>query len=249
LDPHYAAQYKKLHEEHWWWQARAVHVLRVVRSLKLQPPSTILDIGCGGGWAFDQWERFGDVYGVELDPTLVAMAGRHEARIHLGPFDSTYQPERKFSLIVMLDVLEHLERPGEALTHALELLQPDGHILITVPAMPSAWTSHDELNHHFVRFTAKSFGRLARDCEMKIDRLEYFFQWTTLVKWGIRIKESVFGATPQSPRIPHPIVNRFLRAVCSLEQHTITQLKPPLGTSLLCLGTRNRGRVSRPDGQ
>lgn len=160
MDADYANAYELLYRNHWWWQARAKFVLELIETLRLPQNARLLDIGCGGGWAFDEWERFGEVSGVELDPTLVARSGRYQSQIYCGPFDRNYRPSKPFSLIVMLDVLEHLKEPEEALTYALELLEPGGKVLITVPSMPSVWTSHDDLNHHFVRYTKSSFRQL-----------------------------------------------------------------------------------------
>ncbi len=236
VDAEYAADYERLALDHWWWQARSEFVVNLIDSLELPAGASILDIGCGGGWSFDAWNRYGTVHGVELDPLLVARAGDHRSRIHTGPFDRTYRPERRFSLIVMLDVLEHLEKPDEALGYAMELLEPGGRILITVPSMPSVWTSHDDLNHHFVRYTRRSFRALAESTGFQIEQLDYFFHWTTFVKLMFRLKEACIRTAPRSPTIPSPKVNAFFREFSIAEQRFLGKWKIPFGTSLVCLG-------------
>lgn len=69
---------------------------------------------------------------------------------------------KDYSLILMLDVLEHLEDPVGALQHAVDLLTPEGTLLITVPAFMALWTNHDVLNHHLTRYTKRSFSNVAR---------------------------------------------------------------------------------------
>ena len=94
----------------------------------------ILDVGCGDGLLFDKLAPYGHVEGVEVDPLTVSADGPWRQRIHIGPFDESYRPERQFDLILMLDVLEHLPKPAAALQHAASLLSRDGVVLVTVPA-------------------------------------------------------------------------------------------------------------------
>ena len=238
MDADYANDYELLYRNHWWWQARAKFVLELIESLHLPNNARLLDIGCGGGWAFEDWERFGEVSGVELDASLVARGGKYQSQIYCGPFDRNYRPSTPFSLIVMLDVLEHLKEPEEALTYALELLEPGGKVLITVPSMPSVWTSHDDLNHHFIRYTKSSFKQLPRSSGLHILRLDYFFYWTTLVKLLFRCKETLIHSPPRSPTMPGPRMNSLFRQLCIAEQRLFAKQKLPFGTSLICIGTK-----------
>lgn len=238
LDPHYANEYERLHREHWWWQSRSKIVCDTIESVELPRPATILDIGCGGGWAFDLLRHYGEVWGVEIDPMLVARAGGNQSRIHCGPFDGSFETTQRYSLILMLDVLEHMEFPQDALSRAIELLEPGGVIILTVPAMPSAWTSHDVLNHHFTRYTPRTLNDLANSSRMHVHQLEYFFHWTAIVKWLIRLKELCYATTPEPPNIPSPIWNKLFRNASLLERKIIGRLKLPFGTSLLCVGSR-----------
>ena len=73
---------------------------------------SILDIGCGDGLFFDRLLKFGEVEGVEPVGELVNPTGATANRIHVGRFDDRFQPVVNcFELILMLDVLEHLDNP------------------------------------------------------------------------------------------------------------------------------------------
>lgn len=238
MDAEYANDYELLYRNHWWWQARSRFVRELIESLSLPTNARLLDIGCGGGWAFEDWERFGEVSGVELDETLVARSGKYRSQIYCGPFDRQYRPSKPFSLIVMLDVLEHLSEPEAALIYALELLEPGGKILVTVPSMPCVWTSHDDLNHHFVRYTKTSFQHLSNSSGFHIERMDYFFYWTTFVKLLFRCKETFIQSPPRSPTVPGPQMNALFRQLCFLEQRLFARHKLPFGTSLVCVGSK-----------
>ncbi|HEY4328448.1 MAG TPA: methyltransferase domain-containing protein, partial [Phycisphaerae bacterium] len=113
----YARQYENLWLHHWWWQSRKQFVLGHLRRLNAQRPfNQILDIGCGNGLFFDDLSQFGAVQGIEPDPSLVH-DGPHRRQIEIRLFDSTYLPPNPFDLILMLDVLEHIEDHLAAAKH------------------------------------------------------------------------------------------------------------------------------------
>jgi SAM-dependent methyltransferase len=201
VDPGYGQGYADLFRRHWWWRAREALLLRELR--RARPANgwrSVLDIGCGDGLFFDRLREFGEVEGVEPDASLVTADGPHRARIHVGPFDAAFRPGKRYSVTLMLDVLEHLADPVGALRHALSLLEPGGTFVATVPAFRALWTGHDDLNHHLTRYTRRSFRALARAAGLRIDRERYFFHWTCPVKLLVRLKEAVRRRPPGGAR-------------------------------------------------
>ena len=238
MDPGYAENYERLYREHWWWRARERFILSLLHSTSLAKNGNVLDIGCGGGWSFEQLAEFGDVSGVETDAALVESAGARRDRIYNGPFDRRFQPDRQFSLIVMLDVLEHMADPQSAMDYAVELLQPKGKLFMTVPAMPILWTTHDDLNHHYVRYTKSSLRPIAENAGLRIERLQYFFHWLTPLKLLIRLKEQAIKTPPANPSVPPPLLNCLFATITRLEQSLLKHVPLPFGSSLLCIGSR-----------
>jgi len=234
LNPEYAAGYRDRYERHWWWRAREAMLVREIEGRR--PPGgwgSILDVGCGDGLFFDQLSRLGEVWGVESDESLVPAESRHRPRIHIGPFDASFAPPRRFGLVAMLDVLEHLPDPVAALTHARHLLEPDGRILITVPAFPVLWTHHDELNRHFVRYRKRSLDAVVRRAGLRTITSRYYFQWLVPVKLAVRGVELLSGRAGDPARVPPPWLNRLLLRVTRLEQKALEPLNLPFGSSLL----------------
>lgn len=240
MDPEYARRYRELYERHWWWRAREQFVLEMVRRYRKGGRRPILDVGCGDGLLFDRLAEFGDVWGVESDASLVSPDNPHRDRIHVGPFDASFQPARRFGLVLMLDVIEHLPDPAGALRHAAALLEPDGILLATVPAFRFLWTTHDVLNHHFTRYTGRRFTALARSAGLDVVRARYFFHWVFPAKLGARLLEAVVRPRPAPPRVPPSWINELLYLLSRLEQRLVTPLGPPFGSSLLAVA-----RVSR----
>ena len=198
----------------------------------------MLDIGCGNGLSFDWLSEYGEVWGVESDSSLVDLDGVHADRIHVGPFDRTFRPEGRFSLVTAFDVVEHIDDAESSLRHATSLAEPDATFVITVPAFNGLWTSHDDINHHVTRYTKASFATLAERAGLKIVLSRYFFHWTVLGKLAVRVKETLgLGASTTETRVPPAPINRLLFLLSRAEQALLTPLRVPVGTSLIVVAS------------
>ena len=240
MDTGYGARYRELFERHWWWRARERVILD---ALEAHRPAAgyraMLDIGCGDGLFFDRLLSIPGVSlveGIEPAEALVSPDGPHRARITVAPFDDGFIPHRQYSAILMLDVLEHLPAPADALRQALSLLEPGGVLLATVPAFMALWTRHDQLNHHYTRYDERSFGALAAAAGMRIDEMRYFFRWTAAAKIATRVAEALVSGEPKNPEVPAALINRVLYGLSRLEERLVGGLPLPFGSSLLVVG-------------
>jgi SAM-dependent methyltransferase len=233
VDPNYSADYRQLYENHWWFRMRERWVLQVLRqNCPANGWGSILDVGCGDGLLFDRLMEFGDVEGIETCRELVDPANPQFQKIHIGPFDDSFRPGKQYSLILLLDVLEHIPDPGAALRRCESLLKPGGSLLITVPAFNVVWTNHDVLNHHMTRYRKATLFPLLQKAGFKIEDSAYWFQWTFPVKLAQRFTEKLFRLRPASPKTPLLAINRALYLLCSLEHSILRPLHLPFGTTL-----------------
>ena len=231
MDPRYGERYRDLYERHWWWRARTEFIVESIR--RLSPPrGDILDIGCGDGLFFDRLSEFGEVEGIEPCAELVNPGNPHRQRIYISPFDQAFQPGKQYSLILMLDVLEHLDNPAAALRQIAALLRPGGWFVATVPAFNALWTNHDVLNHHRTRYTKSSFRNLIHDTGLRIRDARYLYHWTFPLKLAVRVSERLFPREPQPPGIPPRLLNEFFYRFSRVEQKTVSLLPIPFGSSL-----------------
>ncbi len=238
MEREYGQLYERLYREHWWWRAREEFLMRQLRSLDLPPHPRVLDVGCGNGLFFDKLSTLGgEVEGIESDAALVSSGGPRN--IHIGPFDRTFAPDKRYSLILMLDVLEHLSEREAALEHAATLLEPGGYLIVTVPAFLCLWTTHDDINHHYTRYTKATFLNAAAGAPVSIVCMRYFFHFLAAIKLVVRIKERMISTRPQPPRIPSKFVNRTMLELCRIEQR-IAWLSLPFGSSLLAVTRKTK---------
>lgn len=239
MDPEYAHVYRDLWERHWWWRARRRFILETLR--RVRPPGgwrRILDVGCGAGLFFPDLLELGEVEGVEPEMSLVARSA-HADRIHAAPFDERLDLPAGYTLILMLDVLEHLDAPIEALSHAARLLASDGILLVTVPAFNMLWTNHDVLNEHRTRYSRRMLEDEARAAGLHILESRFLFHWLAPLKLGVRALELVARAKPTPPSIPPAPLNALFYGATRLEQRLSRVLRIPVGSSLLLMAERH----------
>jgi SAM-dependent methyltransferase len=238
MDPRYAEAYARIAKTHWWWRAREVAIVRAVRSLRRgHPPARILDVGCGDGVHFGALAGFGTVEGIEADAATLDPAGPWRDRIHVTPFAAPLPVAGPFDLILLLDVIEHLDDPVAALTLARSLLAPGGAVLVTVPASPALWTSHDDLNHHRRRYTRPALRVDFTAAGLRVDSMRYLFHALVPAKLAVRAFERLRGPNQHLPAVPPAPINAAARLYAMAEMRLLAPIASWLpGTSLLAIG-------------
>jgi SAM-dependent methyltransferase len=95
-------------------------------------PGRLLEIGCAYGFFLSEAERLYQCVGVELSSSAAAFARARGLDVRQGTLETTSTPlGEPFDAVVMLDVLEHLERPGATLAAARERMSTGAALLLT----------------------------------------------------------------------------------------------------------------------
>ena len=239
MDERYAAAYPDLYRGHWWWRAREDILLPEIRGLlNGAHDARILDVGCGAALFFDALEPFGHIEGLESDRSAVERSGKWRTRVTIGELDDSYKPTAPFDLILMLDVVEHVRNPARLLRQAAEILTPTGRLLVTVPAFNWLWTSHDDLNNHVTRYSARQLRTVLDGAGLATVRMSYLFQSLVVPKLLVRAREHLVASQPHVPRIPPPALNHAARTWFRAEHRIAGWL--PFGGSLLAVAAAPR---------
>jgi SAM-dependent methyltransferase len=161
MDPTLWEEISAVEDRHWWFTARRSIILHLVSQLA-PAGASVLDIGCGTGFTLEALAARFDAWGLEPDPAVRArtrtlvrdrvLAGDTRDRSALG--------DRRFDVVLLLDVLEHVEDDRAELSSAAAALAPGGKLVITVPANPGLWSDHDDRNGHYRRYTEASLRAL-----------------------------------------------------------------------------------------
>lgn len=105
---------------------------RLVRR-RIPPPAALLDVGCAAGFALRAFRELGyEVWGVELSASMAAQARQRagDQRVHCGVLEEGLFGGRRFDVITMFDVVEHVEDPIALLATARAMLTEQGILLI-----------------------------------------------------------------------------------------------------------------------
>jgi SAM-dependent methyltransferase len=200
----------------------------------------ILDAGCGSGRNMVELARHGTVTGVELSEASVCLARERgagevvEGSVLEMPFEAD-----SFDLAASLDVIEHLEDDLAALRELRRVVAPGGSLLVTVPAYQWLWSGHDEINHHFRRYTRRSLQRAGEQAGWQQVRTTYFNSLLLPAAILLRVLDRFSRKTTESSLdlwVPPEPLNWLLERPLSLEAAMIGRGgRIPAGLSLLAV--------------
>ncbi|MBX5492362.1 MAG: class I SAM-dependent methyltransferase [Chloroflexi bacterium] len=94
----------------------------------------ILDVGCGLGMYVRQLRRFSDeVYGVDVDPDKIAAASETLPNLRVAPAEALPFPDEFFDVILLHEVIEHVDDDRQTIREAYRCLRPGGRMIIFAP--------------------------------------------------------------------------------------------------------------------
>ncbi len=145
--------------------ASRAHALSQIKKYSSNKSSVILDIGCSSGFLIEKVElELPDSFVIGADVVLgpLSKLAAKKPAIPLLHFDLTRcpLPDNSIDVVVLLNVLEHIEDDRLAVQHIYRILKPGGVAVIEVPANPKLYGVYDELLMHFRRYRLHDLRRL-----------------------------------------------------------------------------------------
>jgi SAM-dependent methyltransferase len=240
MDRDYELQTHQAEDRHWWYRGRRKVIERVVEDLRLPARARILDAGCGSGRNMVELARHGTVTGVELADASVSLARERGAgEVIAGSVLEMPFEAGSFDLAASLDVIEHLEDDLTALRELRRVVAPGGSLLVTVPAYQWLWSGHDEINHHFRRYTRRSLQRAGEEAGWQQVRTTYFNSLLLPAAIMLRVLDRFSRKTTESSLdlwVPPEPLNWLLERPLQLEAALIGRGgRIPAGLSLLAV--------------
>lgn len=221
---------------HWYYVSKGRALQAILGDLKFD---NILDVGAGSGIFSKQLLDNGF-----CDEATCVDPNYHEEKIELHNGKKIHFvkgidiPTQK--LILMMDVLEHVPDDRTFLEKYTSNMQEGGYVLITVPAFPSMWSSHDVFLEHYRRYTLRGLEACVSKVGLKTVKSCYYFGSLFPIIALLRfINKCLFANSlvkAKSDLKLYPAwLNRLLVAIHDFERKTIFPRNKFCGLSLFCL--------------
>lgn len=235
-------------DDHFWLQWRLRASLGQIRALNipLGAPLHALDVGCGRGVLRTQFEAATrwtvDSADLNRHALLNSVSGRGRT-LYYDVLEEKQGLAAAYDIVLLYDVLEHIEDPKPFLRATVHHIKPGGWIFINVPALESFRSKFDQVVGHCRRYDTITLPRELEGMDIKVIDQRY---------WGMTMLPMLFlrkqllkakdvrkdrkSILEDGFRPPSAAVHSALRALMRLETSLIH--RPPLGTSLLLAGRR-----------
>lgn len=240
MDAQLYADYATLERDHWWFTARRVIFHRLIGTLPPPASSLILDIGPGAGIFTGELARYGDPTAVEFEAGNAEYV-RSTTGLSVIEASATDMPLESDSvgLVIAGDVLEHVPDDLAAAREIARVLAADGHALITVPAHPALWSSHDVAAHHQRRYTEAALRSTLSSGGLSVEFITPYNAALLPPIAAVRKIQRLRGKGEEAQSdfaLPASPVNRLLHHMFAAEAGRIAQRRRlPFGVSLLVL--------------
>jgi len=185
---------------HPWEEARFRFLYDVLRGAGLADAAArILDAGAGDGWFAAQLGQR-----MPAGTEIVCWDASYTADIVApapGISFTSARPQERFDVVLLLDVLEHVEDDASFLARLVaENLAPGGAVLVTVPAWPALFGRHDVSLRHFRRYRPADCRRFLARAGLEVVAGGGLFHAPLVPRAGTTLLERLFRADATTPR-------------------------------------------------
>jgi len=154
---------------------------------------TILEVGCSSGFMLREFKKHlpdAILMGADIVYEPLLQLAENMQNLPLFRFDLTAcpLPDNSVDVVVLLNILEHIENDDAALQQVQRILKPGGIAIIEVPANPNLYDLHDKHLLHFRRYSLKHITLLAKKAGFKVIKQSHLGCFLYPVFWFIKTK-------------------------------------------------------------
>jgi SAM-dependent methyltransferase len=224
---------KMAEQNHFWFRVRRNWILDFIRKFKASQ-AKVLEIGCGAGNVSSFLaENNYHVVGCEYYKEALDMAWPGFRKVQCSASDLPF-PDNSFDVVGLFDVIEHFEDEIPLLTEAKRVLNPDGIIIIAVPARQELWSAVDDISFHRHRYSRKSMDSLLQKSGFTPVSIQYIFMSLYLPMKLLRTREAGSG---DSLKISGAL-NSIAGIIFNIERILTRFIRLPIGTSIIAVAKK-----------
>ncbi|MDP4651575.1 MAG: class I SAM-dependent methyltransferase, partial [Haliea sp.] len=146
-------------------------------------------------------------------------------------------------LILLMDVLEHVEDDVGLLFEYVRKTNVGTTFLLSVPAFQFMWSGHDIFLEHKRRYTLAQIEQVAKRAGLEVERGCYYFAAVFPIAATTRLLEKIQRgkslAAQSQLRKHHPLVNNVLK-ILSLVELAVMRFNRCFGLTAFCVAVKKR---------
>lgn len=160
-------------DDHFMDRASRQYAVSQIKQFVTTPRPIILEVGCSSGFLLrDLKARFANASIIGADNVrgpLDALA-RQVPDVPLLRFDLVKcpLPANSLDIVILLNVLEHIQEDAEALKQVMRILKPGGIVISEVPAGPHLYDVYDKVLLHWRRYNLVDLCQLLERAGFRI---------------------------------------------------------------------------------
>lgn len=233
-------------DSHFWMQWRLGAMLQQIGDLEISRIEHLkaLDIGCGTGVLRTQVESATNwsVDGTDLNMSVLSkMKPGRGKPLYYNIFDENPDYLNSYDIVILYDVLEHIQNTEPIIKSLLKHIKPGGFLLVNLPALQFCYSRYDQAVGHVRRYNKKTLSGEFDGFDFEIKDVRYWglsmLPLLLLRKLTTPKNKTDIETVKQGFKPPNELYHNLLRRIMRLELSIFS--KPPLGTSILLAGRKN----------
>lgn len=197
--------------EWWWYKAKSKLLKFIIINCNINDKNQILEIGPGKGNNLSTLKMFGAIDVLDEEIYFLDYLKKEKPEYVNNYYTNLNNIDKKYDLIILLDVIEHIKEPKKFLNRLGKILKKRGIIILGVPAYNFLWSVHDEKLNHYRRYTWKLIEEESKD--FKIAK-RYGFNYLLL---PIRFLQVKFSKNIHTTNESSNLVNGLLYFITNIE--------------------------------
>lgn len=192
FDPPYYGDknfYSKISQNAWYYESNKWEYDIAAEIVSDFSPKSLLEIGCGNGYFLEKIQSLGtSAHGVDINEDAVRFSKNKGLQVESR---NLYDLETSYDMVVLFEVLEHLDEPKQLFDFfTTKLISPGGYLIIAVPN-PDSFLKDIEMNlldmppHHnsswsldTFKYLSESYGLQLVDYKKEPLRYAHYFSMT-----------------------------------------------------------------------
>ena len=243
MDKTYEEKYHLLEEEHWWFNSRREIVMKLIELIGTEKNANILEVGCSGGPLIISLKNkgFENIYGIDISKEGINLCKKRGLKnVFLTGGEQTKFDDEMFDVVIASDVLEHIKNDSEAVKEWARVLKKTGKLIVFTPAYDFLWSDHDDVNHHYKRYTKNGLVSLLKTTGFEVQRVSYWNFSLFFPAAGIKLLRRILKNKNKGEQLhkTNKITNKLLTNLLHLENFVLGHTNLPFGISVFAVGIK-----------